>query len=125
MIRGIGTDIVAVARMQESIDSMGERFPRRLLTELEYQQFETKKNGAAFLAKRFAAKEALVKALGTGFAQGITWKQVCVRNDDLGAPFLELTGLAREKAEALGVRQIHLSLSDEQHHAVAFVVLES
>ncbi|MVF14682.1 holo-ACP synthase [Ketobacter sp. MCCC 1A13808] len=124
MIIGIGTDIVSVQRMRDSMEKMGAKFPKRLLTEPEYDEFVAKKNGPAFLAKRFAAKEALVKALGTGFAKGITWKQITVRNDGLGAPFLELSGATQEKANALGVTQIHLSLSDEQAQAVAFVILE-
>ncbi len=124
MIIGIGTDIVAVARMRESIDTMGEKFPKRLLTAFEYTVFCEKKNGPAYLAKRFAAKEAFVKALGTGFAKAITWKQITVRNDDLGAPFLELSGAALQRVSALGVSRIHLSIADEQTHAVAFVVLE-
>lgn len=125
MILGIGTDIVTVERMAENLERLGERFARRLLTESELAEFEKKHNGASYLAKRFAAKEAAVKALGTGFAEGITWKHVCVRNDDKGAPFIELTGPAQERALAMGVQRVHLSLSDEKDHAVAFVILES
>ncbi len=125
MILGIGTDIVTVARMAGKLDDKGDRFAKRLLTEFEYSEYETKHNGAAYLAKRFAAKEATVKAMGTGFADGITWKHITVRNDDRGAPFLELSGPAQEKIVAMGVQRIHLSISDEKEHAVAFVILES
>lgn len=125
MILGIGTDIVTVARMGDKLDNNGDRFARRLLTNTEYAEYETKQNGAAYLAKRFAAKEATVKAMGTGFADGITWKHVCVRNNEKGAPFIELSGPAQEKALAMGVQHIHLSISDEREHAVAFVILES
>ncbi len=125
MIVGIGTDIVTVSRMQESLQRIGNKFAQRLLTEFEYQQFEEKNNGAQYLAKRFACKEAAVKALGTGFAQGITWKHVEVSNDELGAPILTLSGPALDRAETLGVTKVHLSLSDEKEHAVAFVILES
>ena len=125
MIVGIGTDIVTISRMDDKLSSNGNRFARRLLTESEYAEFESKQNGAAYLAKRFAAKEAVVKAMGTGFADGITWKQITVCNDEKGAPFIELTGPAQEKAKALGVARVHLSLSDEKEHAVAFVILES
>lgn len=125
MILGIGTDIVTVERMAENLAKMGERFARRLLTDSEYAEFEQKNNGAAYLAKRFAAKEAAVKALGTGFADGITWKHVCICNDEKGAPFVEFSGPAQERAVALGVQRVHLSLSDERQHAVAFVILES
>ncbi|RLT94439.1 holo-ACP synthase [Ketobacter sp.] len=125
MIVGIGTDIVTISRMDDKLSSNGNRFAQRLLTESEYAEFESKQNGAAYLAKRFAAKEAVVKAMGTGFADGITWKQITVCNDEKGAPFIELTGPAHEKAKALGVARVHLSLSDEKEHAVAFVILES
>lgn len=125
MIVGIGTDIVTISRMDDKLSSNGNRFAQRLLTASEYAEFESKQNGAAYLAKRFAAKEAVVKAMGTGFADGITWKHITVRNDEKGAPFIELTGPAQEKAKALGVARVHLSLSDEKEHAVAFVILES
>ncbi|MBA53710.1 MAG: holo-ACP synthase [Pseudomonadales bacterium] len=125
MILGIGTDIVTVARMANKLDGNGDRFAKRLLTESEYAEYATKHNGAAYLAKRFAAKEATVKAMGTGFADGITWKHVCVRNNDKGAPYIELSGPARDKALAMGVQHVHLSISDEREHAVAFVILES
>jgi len=125
VIVGIGTDIVTISRMADKLQHTGVRFARRLLTDVEFAEFETKPNGAAFLAKRFAAKEALVKAFGTGFADGITWKQMSVRNDEKGAPYFELTDAAQAKVEALGVQRIHLSISDEREHAVAFVVLES
>lgn len=125
MILGIGTDIVTVERMAENLQKIGDRFARRLLTEFEYAEFEKKHNGASYLAKRFAAKEAVVKAMGTGFAEGITWKHVCVCNDEKGAPFIELSGPAQDRALAMGVQRVHLSLSDEKDHAVAFVILES
>ncbi|MAR92143.1 MAG: holo-ACP synthase [Pseudomonadota bacterium] len=124
MIVGIGTDMVTIARMAEKLQNTGDRFARRLLTEAEYREFAGKRNGAAFLAKRFAAKEAAVKALGTGFADGITWQQVAVSNDDRGAPRLQLSGPALQRAEQLGVQRLHLSLSDEREHALAFVILE-
>lgn len=125
MIIGIGTDMITVERMQEKLQNTGIKFAKRLLTDTEFEVFETKKNAAAYLAKRFAAKEAVVKALGTGFAEGITWKQVNVSNDERGAPLLHLTGKAAARAEQLGVKKIHLSLSDEKNHALAFVILES
>lgn len=127
MIIGIGTDIIAVARMEESCTRMGDLFPRRLLTATEFAEYQSRGdlNKPAYLAKRFAAKEAAVKALGTGFADGITWKQVNVHNDEKGAPVLTLTGKALERAQLLGVTRMHLSISDEKHHAVAFVILEA
>lgn len=125
MIVGVGTDIVTVARMAEKLTSNGDRFAKRLLTESEYAEYQTKQNGAAFLAKRFAAKEAAVKAMGTGFAEGITWKHINISNNEKGAPYIEFSGPAQEKAQQLGVCSVHLSISDEKEHAVAFVILES
>lgn len=125
MIVGIGTDIMGIERMQESLRQRGEAWARRLLTDTEFAEYERRGNKAAFLAKRFAAKEAAVKALGTGFADGITWKQVNIHNDEKGAPLMTFAGKALERAQVLGVSRIHLSISDEKHYAVAFVILES
>ena len=125
MIIGIGTDIIEIARMAESLAQKGDSYARRLLTESEFEDFQQRGNKAAFLAKRFAAKEATVKALGTGFADSITWKQVNIANNEKGMPVLTLTGKARERADALGVSRLHISISDEKHYAVAFVILEN
>lgn len=124
MIVGIGTDIMGVERMQASLEQRGEAWARRLLTESELMEYAKRGNKAAFLAKRFAAKEAAAKALGTGFANGITWKHIIIHNDDQGAPVLTLIDKAKERADLLGVTNIHLSISDEKHYAVAFVILE-
>lgn len=125
MIVGIGTDIMEIARMQESLQQRGEAWARRLLTDPELAEYEKRGNKPAYLAKRFAAKEAAAKALGTGFADGITWKQMHVLNDAKGAPVMTFTDKALERAQALGVTHIHLSISDEKHYAVAFVILEN
>lgn len=125
MIIGIGTDIMEIARMQESLQQRGEAWARRLLTEPELVEYEKRGNKPAYLAKRFAAKEAAAKALGTGFADGITWKQMHILNDEKGAPVMTFTDKALERAQALGVTRVHLSISDEKHYAVAFVILES
>lgn len=124
MIVGIGTDIMGIERMQSSLQQRGDAWARRLLTESEYGEYEKRGNKAAFLAKRFAAKEAAAKALGTGFADGITWKHINIHNDSKGAPVMTLTDKARERADSLGITDIHLSISDEKHYAVAFVILE-
>ena len=125
MIIGIGTDIMQIERMQESLQQRGEAWARRLLTDPEMAEYEKRGNKPAYLAKRFAAKEAAAKALGTGFADGITWKQMHVLNDAKGAPVMTFTDKALERAQALGVTHIHLSISDEKHYAVAFVILEN
>jgi holo-[acyl-carrier protein] synthase len=125
MIVGIGTDIMDIARMQESLQQHGEAWARRLLTESELVEYGKRGNKPAYLAKRFAAKEAAAKALGTGFADGITWKQMHILNDARGAPVMTFTDKALARAQALGVTHIHLSISDEKHYAVAFVILEN
>ncbi|TDO12653.1 MULTISPECIES: holo-ACP synthase [Halomonas] len=124
MIIGIGTDIARVARFEQGMARHGERFAQRLLGERERERLHGHVLPAAFLAKRFAAKEAFVKALGTGLRRGMRWTEIQVVNDALGRPALVLSGKAQELAEAAGVRSLHLSLSDEAALAVAFVVLE-
>lgn len=122
MIVGIGTDIVAVARMTQSIERHGDRFARRVLAESEFAQYVDHTNPSHFLAKRFAAKEALVKALGCGFRDGISMQHIVVENDSLGKPYLVLCEAAKKRAELLGVGDLQLSLSDEEAYAVAYVI---
>ncbi len=124
MILGIGTDLARIERFERARLRHGERFARRLLGDAELAQFHSRGAPAAFLAKRFAAKEAFVKALGTGLRHGMRWSEVQVHNDALGRPSLRLSGRVQELAEAAGVCAVHLSLSDESETAVAFVVLE-
>ncbi|MGM0926964.1 MAG: holo-ACP synthase [Pseudomonadota bacterium] len=124
MILGIGTDIARVERFEAALSRRGERLAGRLLGELERERLHEQVRPAAFLAKRFAAKEAFVKALGTGLRNGMRWTEIQVVNDTLGRPSLLLAGKAHELARAAGVRATHLSLSDEVEFAVAFVVLE-
>jgi holo-[acyl-carrier protein] synthase len=124
MIFGIGTDIVRVGRMQQDLERFGERFAERILTDKELEEFRAVKNRAHFLAKRFAAKEAAVKALGTGFSQGIHLREISVGHDALGKPLLELSGRALAYAREQGISHTHVSVSDEADHAVAFVTLE-
>lgn len=124
MIIGIGTDIARIERFERALARHGERLALRLLGELERERFVGHPAPAAFLAKRFAAKEAFVKALGTGLRLGMRWSEVQVANDALGRPSLQLSGRAHELAMASGVRAMHLSISDEAPLAVAFVLLE-
>ena len=124
MIYGIGTDIVAVPRLQTSLDRYGERFAARILTASEMAVFRGLANKAHFLAKRFAAKEALVKALGTGFRDGLSLHDIVVANDALGKPVLEFSDKLADRLHARGITQQHLSLTDEREYALAFVVLE-
>src|SRR3989344_3723522 len=125
MIFGIGTDIVRVARMQQDLDRFGERFAERILTEGELKEYRENANKANFLARRFAAKEAAVKALGTGFSQGVQLHDIEVIHDAQGKPLLEFRGRAREFLQEKSITIAHISLADEQDHAVAFVTLET
>ncbi|GED22977.1 holo-ACP synthase [Halomonas halmophila] len=125
MIIGIGTDIARVARFERAIERHGERFIERLLGEVERTGFEARDRSVNYLAKRFAAKEAFVKALGTGLRHGMNWTDIQVVNDSLGRPVLQLSGRAEALAAAAGVQRHHVSLSDEAELAVAFVVLEA
>lgn len=124
MIYGIGTDIVRIARMAENLDRYGERFATRILTETEMAVFTGSAQQAQFLAKRFAAKEATAKALGTGFRDGLSLRDISVSNDALGKPVLTFSQRAQQGLEAQGVGSAHLSLSDEREYAIAYVILE-
>lgn len=124
MIVGIGTDIVAVARMASGIEKYGERFTSRILSSDEFEIFSQHANQAHYLAKRFAAKEAVVKALGCGFRDGISMRQVEISNDPLGKPQVTLYSKAAERAKSMGVTEILLSLSDEREYAIAYVMAQ-
>ena len=123
MIYGIGTDIVRVARMQENLDKHGEQFVKRILTDNELRDYHNSVHPAHFLAKRFAAKEATAKAMGTGFSQGLSLRHIGVAHDELGKPMLEFTDTANEFIERNGIKKTHVSLADEKEYAVAFVTL--
>jgi len=125
MIFGIGTDIVCVERMQSSLEKHGEKFARRILTDSELADFKNSTNQTHFLAKRFAAKEAAVKAMGLGFSQGLSLRDIGVGHDDKGKPVLEYYDRALELCEELGIGNSYISIADEKDHAVAFVTLET
>ena len=122
---GIGSDIIKIQRIADSLERLGERFAKRILSVEELVLFDCHSNPVAFLAKRFAAKEAAGKALGVGIGQGVSWTEIIVINDELGAPSLKFVGQAKEWCDRKNVNASHVSLSDEQEFAVAFVVLES
>jgi holo-[acyl-carrier protein] synthase len=122
-IFGIGTDIVQVARIHQCLERYGERFAERILSEGELREYRDNSRPSHFLARRFAAKEAAVKALGTGFRGGISLRDVTVHHDGAGRPLLAFQGRAAEIAGQRGINDVHLSLSDERDHAVAFVIL--
>ena len=120
MILGVCTDIVAIPRVAKVLQRFPQRFTDKILAPIE--QRETM--DAAYVAKRFAAKEAALKALGTGLRGGIQWTDLQVLNDALGKPQLKLQGAAAALAAQRGVTQLHVSLSDERDYALAFVILE-
>jgi len=122
-VLGHGVDIVAVARVARSIDEHGERFLARVFTDTERAHCEdSAKRRFERYAARFAAKEAALKCLGTGWSGGIAWTDVSVRNDASGAPNLDVTGRAREVAEAMAVSRWLVSLSHTEGMAIASVM---
>ncbi|MFH0257369.1 holo-ACP synthase [Vibrio rumoiensis] len=124
-IVGLGTDIADIERIEKSLQRSGQAFAERILHPTELAIFHGLKQQGRYLAKRFAAKEAASKALGTGIACGVSFQHFEIENDALGKPLLKLHGKAKEIAETQGVKQIHLSISDEKRYAMATVILES
>jgi len=123
-IYGIGIDIVQIDRIESSVRKHGDVFIKKILHDNEYEKYLTLKFKERYLAKRFAAKEAFAKALGTGIAEGITLPIIEVFNTHEGKPEIKLHGRASERATLLGIQFVHLSISDEKEYAVAQVVLE-
>jgi len=123
MIYGIGTDLVQITRMQENIERHGEKFARRILTHQEYEEFCKHQQPAHFMAKRFAAKEATAKAMGTGFSNGLSLRHIGIRHDEMGKPHIEYNGRGRELCDLLGISDSHVSIADERDYAIAFVTL--
>jgi holo-[acyl-carrier protein] synthase len=121
----LGTDILRVARIDETVERLGERFVRRILTESERLEYAASKQPNRLLAKRFAAKEAVAKALGTGIGRGVSWQDIQIDHDDNGAPLVSLSGGARDVATTRGASAVLLSLADEQEYVVAFAALSS
>ncbi|HEY5790611.1 MAG TPA: holo-ACP synthase, partial [Gammaproteobacteria bacterium] len=123
MIVGIGSDLVRLSRFEALLQRRGDAFARRILAAAEYREFLAAPHPARFLAKRFAAKEAAAKALGTGIRDGLRLAHLAVEHDPLGQPRLQLLERAAELGAARGVTASHLSLADEGDYALAFVVL--
>ncbi len=124
MIKGIGTDIVSIARIERALARHPKTFTRRVLHFNEQKIFANHQQPCAYLAKRFAAKEALSKALGTGIAKGVSFHEIEVSNDAMGRPLLELHHHTKAIAESMGVVNSYLTLADERRYAIAYVVLE-
>lgn len=125
MIFGIGTDIVEVARIEASLQQFGDDFARRILADSEWTSYQASAIKPRFLSKRFAAKEAFSKALGTGLRAPATFQNIAVSHDDLGKPILQLAPALLTLLQSKNIRHTHLSISDEKNLAAAFVVLES
>jgi holo-[acyl-carrier protein] synthase len=129
MIIGVGSDLCDIRRVEETLDRHGERFIARCFTDIERRKSEGRKDRAASYAKRFAAKEACAKALGTGLRRGVFWRDMGVVNLPSGQPTMRLTGGAAERLAAITpsgcVAFIHLTITDEHPLAQAFVVIEA
>ncbi|PPC95041.1 MAG: holo-ACP synthase [Methylotenera sp.] len=125
MIFGIGTDIVEVGRIEASIQQFGDEFAKRILAESEWASYQKSAIKPRFLAKRFAAKEAFSKALGTGLRAPATFQNIAVSHDDLGKPVLLLAPALLTLLQTKNIAHTHISISDEKNLAAAFVVLES
>ena len=124
MIYGVGTDVVEIARIEQALRRFGERFARRILCDPEVTRFHGHRLPANYLAKRFAAKEAFTKALGTGIHAPANWHGVWVRNLPSGQPVLEYSEALRRLLEGRKIIHSHLSLTDERGVAMATVILE-
>ena len=120
----IGTDIVRIDRIAEVVERQGERFVSRILKPEEMHEYQAHREPARLLAKRFAAKEAVAKCLGTGIGRGVSWQDILVHHDSNGAPLVTLSGGAREVAQRLGSETVLLSLSDEDAYVIAFAALQ-
>ncbi|MBW8183656.1 holo-ACP synthase [Shewanella nanhaiensis] len=132
MIVGLGTDIAEIERIEQKVPAAGDikglescRLAKRVLTESEMAIFIASKQPARYLAKRFAAKEAAAKALGTGIGRGVSFQHIEISNDTNGAPLISFNGGAADRLAFLGGARAHISIADEKHYATATVILES
>jgi holo-[acyl-carrier protein] synthase len=123
-IIGIGTDIVEISRIKKQLNKSDIHFAENLLTCFELAEYEICKQKEHFIAKRFAAKEAAVKALGTGIALGVSFKHIEIRHDILGKPIMKFYGEVESILRLKQVNSVHLSISDEIHYATAIVIFE-
>lgn len=124
MAKAIGTDLLNAKRIERSLARFGERFAKRILTANEQALWQARGRSVNFLAKQFAAKEALAKALGTGIAKGIGFQQLEILRNEFGAPTVTLFGVAERRLQQLKAQHALLSLSDEGDLVLAFAVLE-
>lgn len=129
MILGIGSDLIDIRRIEQSLARFGERFTNRCFTDVERRKSDARENRAASYAKRFAAKEACAKALGTGIAQGVSWKELGVVNEPSGRPTMALIGRAADRLAAMTpegfVARVDVTITDDHPLAQAFVVISA
>ena len=129
MILGIGTDITDIRRIEGTLERFGHRFVQRVFTEVEQRRSEVRRERAASYARRWAAKEACAKALGTGLRMGVAWREMGVENREGGQPVMRLTGGAALRLAAMtphGCKaRVHVSMTDDYPYAQAFVIIEA
>jgi holo-[acyl-carrier protein] synthase len=123
-VLGIGVDLVENARIEHSLERFGERFLHRVFTPGEIEYSQSMKYPARHFAARFAAKEAVSKAFGTGIGKAMGWKDIDVRRKESGEPFVVLEGGAKRLAKERGVVSVWITLSHTEHHAMAMIVVE-
>lgn len=124
MVLGLGSDLIEIARIEQSIQRFGARFLERVYTPAEIAYCQAKKQAAESFAARFAAKEAGAKALGTGISYGISWPEIEVVREATGRPVLQWSGRALERVREMGVRRTSLTLTHAREMALAIVVVE-
>lgn len=124
MIAGIGTDILNIHRIEKSYQKFSSRLLNKILSASEIEQFKKHRSPIHFLAKRFAAKEALFKALGTGYGNGLFFHHLAIKNDEKGKPFFVIEHQLADIMKKNNWKHIELSISDEKDYAIAFVVIE-
>lgn len=129
MILGIGTDIADIRRIEGTLSRFGDRFVQRVFTDIEQQRSDRRKGRAASYARRWAAKEACAKALGTGLQMGVAWREMGVVNLKSGQPTMTLSGGAADRLAMMTpsamTARIHVSITDDYPYAVAFIVIEA
>ena len=122
-IISVGTDILQIDRVEAVVDRLGEKFVKRILTPAEQVEYNASSQPNRLLAKRFAVKEAVAKALGTGIGRGVSWQDIQLEHNADGAPLIQLSGGALKVASERGGNRVEISLADEIDYVVAFAVL--
>ncbi|MCL1068737.1 holo-ACP synthase [Shewanella olleyana] len=124
-IKGLGTDIVEIARIEQQHSRLGDKLAKRVLTPVELEIYQDSTIPHRYLAKRFSAKEAAAKALGTGIGRGVSFQHIHISNNENGAPQVSFTDGALARMTELGATSAHITIADEQHYAVSTVIIES